>query len=118
MPAETRLTRLGLTISDRAATCRAEQARVRWPTSLPRWPRRRRYRRNDAFFGRAGVNNGERSAFPPGPGGGVGRVRHSRHLDAEIGAYTTSELALSRALVDRPDPGMVLLADRGFTGFA
>ncbi|HEV2810194.1 MAG TPA: hypothetical protein VGV93_07345 [Acidimicrobiales bacterium] len=45
-------------------------------------------------------------------------MRHSRHLDAEIGAYTTSELALSRALVDRPDPGMVLLADRGFTGFA
>jgi hypothetical protein len=39
-------------------------------------------------------------------------------VDAEIGPYTTSELALSKVLVDRLTPGMVLLADRGFTGFA
>ena len=35
---------------------------------------------NDEFFGRPGVNKGERSAFPPGSTGGVGRVRHPRDV--------------------------------------
>ena len=39
-------------------------------------------------------------------------------FDAEVGPYTTSETTLARLLVDRLEPGMVLLADRGFTGFA
>ena len=38
-------------------------------------------------------------------------------FDAEIGPYTTSELGLSK-LVDRLEPCMVLLADRGITGVA
>jgi IS4 transposase len=39
-------------------------------------------------------------------------------FDAEIDGYTTSEIALAKRLIDRLEPGMVLLADRGFTGFA
>jgi len=39
-------------------------------------------------------------------------------FDAEIGPYTMSEAALSRLLVDRLEPGMVLFANRGVTGFA
>lgn len=73
---------------------------------------------NDAFFGRPGVNKGERSAFPQARVVALAECATHAIFDAEIGAYTTSELALSRALVDRLDPGMVLLADRGFTGFA
>ncbi len=38
-------------------------------------------------------------------------------FDAEIGPYTTSETVMSKVLIDRLEPGMVLLADRGFTGF-
>jgi IS4 transposase len=39
-------------------------------------------------------------------------------LDAEVGPYTTSEVALAGPLLDRLEPGMVVLADRGFAGFA
>lgn len=38
-------------------------------------------------------------------------------LDAELGPCTTSEIALSRDLVDRLKPGTLVLADRGFYGF-
>jgi len=38
-------------------------------------------------------------------------------FDAVIGAYTQSENALARDLVDRLQSGMLLLADRGFCGF-
>ncbi|MCY7288989.1 MAG: IS4 family transposase, partial [Cryobacterium sp.] len=37
--------------------------------------------------------------------------------DGEIGPCMTSESALSRELVKRVSPGMLLLADRGFYGF-
>jgi hypothetical protein len=73
---------------------------------------------NDAFFDRPGVNKGEHSAFPQARVVALAECATHAIFDAEIGAYTTSELALSRALVDRLEPGMVLLADRGFTGFA
>jgi IS4 transposase len=38
-------------------------------------------------------------------------------FDAVVGAYTTAENTLARELVDRLQPGMLLLADRGFCGF-
>ena len=34
-----------------------------------------------------------------------------------IGAYTTGENTLARELIDRLEPGMLVLADRGFCGF-
>ena len=38
-------------------------------------------------------------------------------LDAAIGAYQTSERALFRLLADRLEPGLLLIADRGFCSF-
>ena len=38
-------------------------------------------------------------------------------FDAEVGAYTTSEIDLAKVLVERCGPGMLVLADRGFCGF-
>ena len=38
-------------------------------------------------------------------------------LDAEVGPCTTSEIALSRDLLGRLEPRMLVLADRGFYGF-
>lgn len=73
---------------------------------------------NDEFFGRPGVNKGERSAFPQARLVALAECGTHAIFDAELGPYTSSELALSKILVDRLEPGMVLLADRGFTGFA
>ena len=73
---------------------------------------------NDRFFGRPGVNKGEKSAFPQARVVVLAECGTHAIFEAEIGPYTTSELALSKLLVDRLEPGMVLLADRGFTGFA
>ena len=76
----------------------------RWPAAVP--------------FGRPGVNKGERSAFPQARL--VALVECGTHamFDAEIGTYATSEMTLAKRLVDRLKPDMVLLADRGFAGFA
>jgi hypothetical protein len=68
---------------------------------------------NDEFFGRPGVNKGERSAFPQARMVTLAECGTHAIFDAEIGPYATSELALSKVLVDRLEPGMVLLADRG-----
>jgi hypothetical protein len=73
---------------------------------------------NDEFFGRPGVTKGERSAFPQARLVALAECGTHAIFDAEIGPYTTSETTLSKLLVDRLEPGMVLLADRGFTGFA
>ena len=73
---------------------------------------------NDEYFGRPGVSKGEKSAFPQARLVALAECGTHAIFDAEIGAYATSELALSRVLADRLGPGMVLLADRGFTGFA
>lgn len=73
---------------------------------------------NDAHFGRAGVSKGERAAFPQARV--VALIECGTHVmfDAEVGPYTTSEVALAGPLLDRLEPGMVALADRGFGGFA
>jgi hypothetical protein len=73
---------------------------------------------NDEFFGRPGTAKGERSAFPQARMVALAECGTHVIFDAEIGPYTVSEATLSRLLVDRLSPGMVLLADRGFTGFA
>jgi hypothetical protein len=73
---------------------------------------------NDAFFGRAGVNKGERSAFPMARVAALIECGTHAVLDAEVGPYTTSEVALTGPLLDRLTPGMLVLADRGLTSFA
>ena len=72
---------------------------------------------NDAFFGRPGVMKGERSAFPQVRMVALAECSTHAIFDVEIGAYTTSETAMSKPLLDRLDADMVLLADRGFGGF-
>lgn len=72
---------------------------------------------NDEFFGRPGVNKGERSAFPQARVVGVAECASHAIFDAVIGPYTVGENTLARELVDRLEPGMLVLADRGFCGF-
>lgn len=72
---------------------------------------------NDAFFGRPGVNKGERSAFPQARVVALAECGTHAMFDAELGPYTTSENALARQLVGRLEAGMLCVADRGFYSF-
>jgi hypothetical protein len=72
---------------------------------------------NAEFFGRPGVNKGEQAAFPQARLVAIAECGTHAIFDAELGAYSSSEVELSRRLVARLEPGMVLLADRGFYGF-
>jgi hypothetical protein len=73
---------------------------------------------NDAFFGRPGVNKGEKSAFPQARIVALAECGTHAIFDAVIGPYTRSESALAEELLGRLQPGMLLLADRGFTSYA
>jgi hypothetical protein len=73
---------------------------------------------NAAFFGRPGVNKGEKSAFPQARLVALAECGTHAIFDAVIGAYTSSEVALAEELIGRLQPGMLLLADRGFYSFA
>jgi hypothetical protein len=72
---------------------------------------------NDGWFGRPGVMKGERAAFPQARVVAVAECATHVVFDAVVGPYSTSENTLARELIDRLEPGMVLLADRGFCGF-
>ena len=73
---------------------------------------------NDEFFGRPGVNKGEKSAFPQARLVALAECGTHAIFDAELGPYTRSEPALAQELLGRLQPGMLLLADRGFTSYA
>lgn len=72
---------------------------------------------NEEFFGRPGSGRGERSAFPQARLVAVAECGTHALFDAAIGACTTSEAELARDLLDRLEPGMLALADRGFYSF-
>lgn len=72
---------------------------------------------NAEFFGRAGVSKGERAAFPQIRVVGLAECATHAIVDAAMGAYTSSEVKVAGALIDRLEPGMLVLADRGFCGF-
>ncbi len=72
---------------------------------------------NHEYFGRPGVNKGERSAFPQARVVAVAECGTHAIFDAVVGPYTTGENTLARDLVERFEPGMLVLADRGFCGF-
>jgi Insertion element 4 transposase N-terminal/Transposase DDE domain len=72
---------------------------------------------NDAHFGRPGVNKGERSAFPNVRVVALAECATHAIFDAQTGPYTSSEIELSRELLGRLTPGMLVLADRGFYGY-
>jgi hypothetical protein len=72
---------------------------------------------NAAWFGRPGVNKGEQSAFPQARMVALAECGTHAIFDAEIGAYTTSEIDLAKIVIERCTPGMLVIADRGFCGF-
>ena len=72
---------------------------------------------NAEWFGRPGVNKGERSAFPQARVVALAECGTHAIFDAVMGPYTTGENTLARELIDRLEPGMLVLADRGFCGF-
>ncbi len=72
---------------------------------------------NDAYFGRPGVNKGEQAAFPQARVVALAECATHAIFDACVGTYTTAENTLARELIERLEPGMLVLADRGFCGF-
>jgi len=74
---------------------------------------------NDEAFGRPGSGRGDRSAFPQLRLVGLAECGTHAVTAVAIGSYATSEVALARELVEQGSlgPGMLVLADRGFTAF-
>lgn len=72
---------------------------------------------NASEFGRPGVNKGEQSAFPQARVVAIAECGTRAMFDAVVGPYTIGENTLAVELVERLEPGMVLLADRGFCGY-
>ena len=72
---------------------------------------------NAAHFGRPGVNKGEQSAFPQARVVAIAECGTRAMFDAVVGPYTIGENTLAVDLVERLEPGMLLLADRGFCGY-
>jgi len=72
---------------------------------------------NAEWFGRPGVNKGEQAAFPQARLVAVAECGTHAVFDAVVGPYSTGENTLAGELIDRLEPGMLLLADRGFCGF-
>jgi hypothetical protein len=72
---------------------------------------------NAGVFGRPGVNKGEQAAFPQARIVALAECGTHAIFDAVLGSYTTAENTLARDLIDRLEPGMLVLADRGFCGF-
>ena len=72
---------------------------------------------NATFFGRPGVNKGERSAFPQARVVALAECGSHAVFAAVIGTYPTGETTLAGELADSLGPDMLLIADRGFYGF-
>jgi hypothetical protein len=73
---------------------------------------------NTAHFGRPGVNKGEQAAFPQARVVALAECGTHAVFAVQIGKYTQSEATLIDPLLDRLEPGMLLLADRGFFSYA
>jgi hypothetical protein len=73
---------------------------------------------NAEFFGRPGVNKGEQAAFPQARIVALAECGTHAVFAAEIGEYSRSEATLTERLLAALEPGMLLLADRGFFSFA
>ena len=73
---------------------------------------------NAEFFGRPGVSKGERAAFPQTRIVALAECGTHAIFAAEIGKYSQSEATLTGPLLDRLEPGMLLMADRGYFSYA
>lgn len=74
---------------------------------------------NDEHFGRAGVNKGERAAFPMARVLAVAECGTHAIFAAQVGTYRDSEATLAAELLPAAlTEGMLLVADRGFFSYA
>ncbi|OYV24282.1 MAG: IS4 family transposase [Mycobacterium sp. 20-66-4] len=73
---------------------------------------------NDEYFGRPGVNKGEKAAFPQARVVGLAECATHAVFAVQIGGYRDSEAALAEGLLDALSTQMLLLADRGFFSYA
>jgi len=73
---------------------------------------------NDVHFGRPGVNKGEQAAFPQARVVALAECGTHAVFAATVGTCSQSEATLTEPLLDRLEPGMLLLADRGFFSYA
>ena len=73
---------------------------------------------NADFFSRPGVNKGEQAAFPQARVVALAECGTHAVFAAQVGPYNQSEATLTRSLLERLSPGMLLLADRGFFSYA
>ncbi len=73
---------------------------------------------NHEHFGRPGVNKGEQAAFPQARVVGLAECGTHAVFAAQVGTYSQSETTLAERLLARLEPGMLLLADRGFFSYA
>lgn len=72
---------------------------------------------NAAYFGRPGVMKGEQAAFPQARVVALAECGTHAIFEAAVDKYTTPENTLARQVIERLQPGMLVLADRGFCGF-
>ena len=80
-----------------------------WPTP----------RRTTAFFGRPGVNKGEQAAFPQARVVALAECgTHAIFAAAGRAPAPRSEPTMIEQLLPELEPGMLLLADRGFFSYA
>lgn len=73
---------------------------------------------NAEFFDRPGVNKGEQAAFPQARLVALAEAGTHAIFHATVGPCTRSEPKLAEQLLGRLEPGMLLLADRGFFSYA
>lgn len=70
---------------------------------------------NAEVFGRAGTGRGDGSAFPQLRLVALGECGTHAVIAAQMDSYAVAELTLAKKLVPGLQPGMLCLADRGFT---
>lgn len=71
---------------------------------------------NDGYFGRPGSGRGEgKGAFPQIRLVGVAECGTHAMFAAAVGPYSTPERSLAMSVLPAVGPGMLLMADRGFT---
>jgi hypothetical protein len=70
---------------------------------------------NAGVFGRAGTGRGEGSAFPQLRVVALGECGTHAIIAAAMDSYDVAEVSLAKRMVGALEPGMLVLADRGFT---
>lgn len=72
---------------------------------------------NDEYFGRGVPSREDQTAFPLARVVALAECGTHAVIDAETGPYRASESEVAGPLLDRLEPGMLVLADRGFHGY-